>query len=166
MSFITLGVVSTLDGTTTPFMSTGLALLCGLVWNVVRNQGAWLRGDYVVLEAAMGRAKIPVSDVIEVHVDEDLTTLGVKTSRAYVVQSIASPVTFSVKLDARFRTNRVLGERGISPVWHGSIGEVYSVATSTSPFMWRGAVLGTLTRPLVWGFALAGLLYGLAVANG
>jgi hypothetical protein len=158
---ITLGVSTGLTGAALIWFPCGMLAVIGLLWNGARNQGAWLLDHAIVLEAVMGRAVIPLEDVIEVHIDEAMTTLGVRTSDHYVVQSIATPLALNMPSDARDRTVRLFRNHTITCVWHDGLADVYRVASETSPFMWPGAVLGTLRRPLVWGSALAGLTYGL-----
>lgn len=161
LGFCILGLTATLTGFSTLLAPSLLALPCGFIWNAVRNQGAWLGEHAVVLEAVVGRAVIPLDEIHVVHIDEEMTTLGVKTSKYYVVQSIVAPAKFNVRAGARERTVRLLRGQNIPCLWHDSLAEVYGVAATTSPFMWPGAVLGTLRRPLVWGSALVGLGYGL-----
>ena len=74
-----------------------MAIVIGLLWNAIRNQGAWLLDHAVVLEAVMGRAVIPLGDIVAVHIDEAMTTLGVQTSTRYVVQSIVAPLALGVR---------------------------------------------------------------------
>jgi hypothetical protein len=159
--FLVLGVSSGMTGVVLLWFPCAIVALSGLLWNGARNQGAWLLDHAVVLEAVMGRAVIPLEDVIEVHIDEAMTTLGVKVSDHYVVQSIATPLALNMPAGARDRTVRLFRNHNITCVWHDGLADVYRVASATSPFMWPGAVLGTLRRPLVWGSALAGLAYGL-----
>ena len=138
-----------------------MAIVIGLLWNAIRNQGAWLLDHAVVVEAVMGRAVIPLGDIVAVHIDEAMTTLGVQTSTRYVVQSIVAPLALGVRAGAKDRTVRLFHDTNIRCVWHAGLADVYAVAAAKSPFMWPGAVLGTLRRPLVWGTALAGLAWGL-----
>ncbi|MCR6713074.1 MAG: hypothetical protein NVV57_10440 [Demequina sp.] len=155
-----LAFTTGLTGLSTVVAPAVLSLPCGFVWNAVCNQGAWLFDRAIVLEAVMGRAVIPLEDVIEVHIDEAMTTLGVRTADHYVVQSLATPLALNMPAGARDRTVRLFRNRNIRCVWHDGLADVYRVASATSPFMWPGAVLGTLRRPLVWGSVLAGLAYG------
>src|SRR5690606_23358402 len=136
-------------------------LPCGFLANAVRNQGAWMLDNAIVLEAVMGRATIPHEDVLEVHIDEAMTTLGVRTSTHYVVQSIATPAALRAEQGAKDRTVWLFRDREVMCVWHGRPADVYGFARPTSPFMWPGAVLATFKRPWVWGAPLAGLAYGL-----
>jgi len=166
-----VGVSSGMTGATFIWFPCAMAVLCGFLWNAVRNQGAWMfdRGmslaaavrEEVVLEAVVGRAVIPLADILEVHIDEDMTTIGVKTPTHYVVQSIATPASLSVGRHARERTARLFENHNIPCVWHEGIGDVYAIDKAISPFMWPGAVVGTFTRPLVWGSAFGGLAFGL-----
>ena len=73
-----------------------IATVTGSLWNAVRNQGASGFDHTLVLEAVVGRAVVPLGDIVEVHFDEAMTTLGVQTSTHYVVQSIATPVKLGV----------------------------------------------------------------------
>ena len=112
----------------------------------------------------MGRAEIPLDEVREVHVDEGLTTLGVQSPSRYVVQSIATPVSLDMGADTKKLTAYYLRQGGIEGVWHERGADVYRVAKSTSPFMYPGAIRGTLSRPLVWGCMLGWPAYGVRLS--
>ena len=115
------------------------AFAIGLMWNAVRNQGTWIFPGAVVLEAMMGRAAIPLGEIVEVHIDEAMTTLGVQTPTHYVVQSIATAANLGEPEGARARADRLLSDRNLRCVWHAGLADVYAVAATTSPFMWPGA---------------------------
>ncbi len=140
-------------------------LVVGLLFNACANQGAWLHGRVLVLETVLGRARISLDDIEEIHLNQSLSGIVVGTGEQYVWQSISAPLMFANPEDACARVEASLGEEHMNVHWHDD-GDfsMWKMKPRRAASLQRGAILPTLLRPWVLFMTAAGLGIALLLA--
>lgn len=142
-----------------------MSLLTGLLFNAVRNQGAWLYGRVLILETVLGRALISLDDIEEIHLNESLSLIFVKVGERYIWQSITAPMMFANPKDAHAHVDAVLGQERMRVHWHDDRDRsIWDLKPRHAASFERGAILSTLARPWVLFMTAAGLGIALLLA--
>jgi hypothetical protein len=142
-----------------------MSILAGLLFNAVRNQGAWLHGRVLILETVLGRALISLDDIEEIHLNESLSLIFVKVGERYIWQSITAPFMFAGPRDARARVQALLGQERMSVHWYDDHDRsIWDLKPRHAASFERGAILSTLVRPWVVCMTVAGLGIALLLA--
>jgi|GEM_PF-6674099 len=136
-------------------------LLVGLLFNGVANQGAWLYGRILVLETILGRARIPLDDIEEIHLNESLSVILVKVGERYISQSITAPLMFANPKGARAQVDTVLSHEHMSVHWHDDDDpSIWELKPRQVASLQHEAIRSTLMRP--WVLCLTGAGLGIA----
>lgn len=135
-----------------------------MLFNSVVNQGAWIRVDVLILETVLGRARIELEAVDEIHLHRSQTLMLAKVGNRYIRQDISAPMAITNHDVTQTHIEWAIAAVHIPLHWHDDVRAMLALEPQSSASFERGAIVSTLMRPWVIGMTVAGVGMALLLA--